>query len=134
METDQLPEELAALTRWLTSEGFALAEQQSSEAFGDRLLIYKREACRVRLIRDRGQWSLEINGSGQNGWFEAEIWRSCLEGENPSTGSIPLSEQATYLRKSLTQIEDALLNDPEIDDCLRQRGLWRTRAILGLTR
>ena len=133
METDQIPEDLPVLAHWLTSQGFTLTEHHVSSAFGDRLLLFEREPCRVRLVRDRGQWFLEIAGPTTSDWFDADIWRSCLEGRDPPLDPTAPSAQAAYLRTSLSHIDDAIRGNSVIADCLRQRGRWRARARLGLT-
>ncbi len=62
MQIDQLPEDVAAVVDWGTTRGFVLVEQRLSESFGDCLLVFERSLVGVRLVRDRGQWSLDIDG------------------------------------------------------------------------
>ncbi len=139
METDKLtkyfhlPEDLAALVEWLTGQGFALVEEmRAPESFGNWLILYERGPCRVRLVRDRGQWILEIAGPDRDEWFDADIWLSCLEGSNPPTGPYNLDEQVALLKKLLARIDDALRTRASIGDCLRQRRRWRWRLSMGL--
>ncbi len=129
----QLPENLAALVGWLTDQGFALVEElRAPESFGNWFLLYERGPCRVRLVRDRGQWILDISGPDRDEWFDVDIWLSCLEGRNPPTGPYKLDEHVALLRKSLARIDDALRSRAGIADCLRQRSWWRWRVSMGL--
>lgn len=68
------------------------------------------------------------------GWFDADIWQACLEDHDPPLDPTPLTQQATYIRRSLQSVVQAWQEDPDLADCLRRHGLWRTQARLGLTR
>src|ERR671931_2245692 len=100
----QPPQELAELPNWLVNQGFALTEQRDvPQSFGDQIFGFERGPCGVRLVRDRSQWFLEVGRPLRDEWFDADIWRSCLEGNDPPKDPTALSDQVAYFKESLTR-------------------------------
>jgi hypothetical protein len=84
---------IADLRKWLIEHGFVVVEEQyKPEAFGNQLVTLSRPTA-VRLVRDRGDWSIELMGSdGQWRWIGAD---------QPETGR-SVEEQAVRARAVLT--------------------------------
>lgn len=130
---DQIPNELGFLVDWLTRRGFRRTEQQISAEFGNRFTVLEREKCRVRLVRERGQWWVEVAAPDGHGWFDLDIWRSCLEGGEAPLEASTLREQISYLRRRLSKIKKAVDRNGTVSACLARQGALRTRRRLGLT-
>jgi hypothetical protein len=57
----ELPPILDRFVAELKEEGFSIAVDQTGQAhFGNRLLELARGDNRIRLVRDRGQWDIEV--------------------------------------------------------------------------
>ncbi len=57
----ELPPILDRFVAELTEEGFSIAVDLTDQAhFGNRLLELARGDDRIRLIRDRGQWDIDV--------------------------------------------------------------------------
>ena len=68
--TDDLPESVAWLVRQLDSDGWTrVSDETSPESFGNRLVVYRREPVTRRLVRDRGEWSVDLIADG---WTESQ--------------------------------------------------------------
>jgi hypothetical protein len=92
----------ADLREWLTREGFVvLSDSYSSDSFGNQAVTLARPVA-VRLVRDRGQWSVDI--CGHDG-----VWRPLhelgheLTGER--SGDFSAAAEAARLRSLLGAIE-----------------------------
>jgi hypothetical protein len=130
IESDEMPHALKALGGWLSTKGFTLADARESDSFGDRLLMWVGDCCRIRIVRDKGEWALDISGAQLTGWFDADVWRSCVDGQEPPREPRPLAAQVTFLRASLSQIEMALRTPTTIQQCLRHRN-WSRLGLPG---
>jgi hypothetical protein len=121
----EMPEPLKALRIWLVSHGFTLAEEHRSDSFGDRFEMWVHDRCRVRIVRDKAEWALEISGDGISGWFDPDTWKACLDGDEPPQNPRALIAQTAFLESSLSQIETALMSPETLQQCLRRRNLSR---------
>ena len=54
--------------------------------------MLERETTRIRLVRDRGQWFIEV--AGGDDWFSPLVWQAFLESSMPSVEIVPLDAQA----------------------------------------
>ena len=99
MPATELPEPLAALAARLQEKGFAVDEQPPSESFGDQLITFADERLRVRLTRDRGQWTIELGHPTWEDVYDPDVWRAALEGADPTQPT--LEEQAAYVTGAL---------------------------------
>ena len=63
---------MAELRSWLVEQGFVvLSDVYDADHFGNQLVELARPIA-VRLIRDRGQWGIEIAASGRAlAWVDA---------------------------------------------------------------
>jgi hypothetical protein len=102
--SDVIPDELNALLDDLQRRGYLVTETRYDEAsFGNAIIVLKHDATRIRLVRDRGQWFIEV--AAAHDWFDPMIWRAFLEASEPSVEIIPLAVQAQWLLEDLGQIE-----------------------------
>lgn len=124
---DDVPAEIEGLLSELTGAGFT-AEEVTSPFFGDVAVTFRRGALDVRVVRDRGQWFIEV-GSAGTGFYDADIWRACLEGRAAPLDPRPLAEQAAFVLGHLGDL-GAAATDAATADCLQRRGLQRTTARL----
>jgi hypothetical protein len=94
--------EFAELRQWLTDAGFVvLADRLSLDTFGDQEVILARPIG-LRLVRDRGQWSVEVCGDdGQ--WRPLARWAELLTGDRARDYSA--TAEIERLRMLLPQIE-----------------------------
>jgi hypothetical protein len=54
--------------RQLESRGFVRTSDEVHEAaFGNRLIVFKREPVEIRLVKDRGQWAADLIADGWPG-------------------------------------------------------------------
>lgn len=101
---DVIPPEAEALADDLQRRGYSVAEERYDEAsFGNTLIVLERDTTRVRLVRDRGQWFVEV--AGGHDWFSPVIWRAFLESSMPPVEIVPLAVQARWLLDDLGRIQ-----------------------------
>lgn len=68
----------------LVAAGFGLQISDPDDtAFGNQIAVLIHDAVRVRLVRDRGQWFLEIAAPLTDEWFAPVVWMGFLEDELP---------------------------------------------------
>jgi hypothetical protein len=115
-----LPEEVADLVQWLTAEGFTLSNKEIYGSFYDLRLEFSRHDCRVRIERVRTDWCIRIAGPDLDDWCgdfcRIRTWRTCLEGS--WVDAMPVAEEVSYLKDSLTTITQAISDDAGLRDCL----------------
>ena len=59
------PGQLRDLIQRLLSHGFTeVRSEVSAESFGNVLRVFERKPIRVRIVRDRGDWSAELTADG----------------------------------------------------------------------
>lgn len=92
--TTTLPSPIQQLREQLEELGFWFAEEEHrDDGFGDLFLVLTRRGLGVRLIRDRGQWSVEVSGSDLNEWFAPMVWRAYLNQRVGDVATPTLDEQ-----------------------------------------
>jgi len=131
MDAQALPPEFVRLAAWLESLSTG-QRQNESESFGDRLLEFDMDGLRVRLVRDRGQWAIEIGGDAVGGWYDTGIWECYLTGSSPSAEVMGTSRQAAFVHAHLQAIRDAVQRDRSLPAALSTLGWNRNRSLLGL--
>ena len=89
------------------SFGMRARDRQASGGFGNCLIELGSDALRIRLVRDRGQWRIEVaDARVPDEWFYVEVLRQLLSAE-PFELPLPIDDQARYLRKCLPQLLEA---------------------------
>jgi hypothetical protein len=93
---------MADLRYWLIDQGFTvLSDHYEADLFGNQVVELARPIA-VRLIRDRGQWRVEIAGPDGE-WSSLDNWAARLTG--PRSTSSSAIEQSDLLRRLLPDIE-----------------------------
>lgn len=112
-----LPEAFGRLLARLEREGFEVAlDKYYPQVFGDRVVELRRRRRRVRLVRDRGQWRVDLRVAGE--WIEPQFLVAARD-RRPPRRDVPPPEDAAALAM------DALARMPS--DPLR-RLILRIRA------
>ena len=65
---DDLPENVAWFVRQLSSSGFVETFRDGG-TMDSGLIVFRREPVELRLVKDRGQWSVDLVA---NSWRERE--------------------------------------------------------------
>ena len=129
MTGTELSGPLAALATTLEERGFAVDEQPPSESFGDQLITFADERLRVRLTRDRGQWTIELGHPGWDDVYDPDVWRAALERADPTNPS-PLEDQAAYVAGALDRLREAA-GDPALRERLDEIAIARADLWFG---
>ena len=132
MTSEWRHQDVVSLASWLHHSGFTVDEKHQSESFGNQLEVFARGRCRVRIVRDRGQWFVDIEGPDQGDWFDVPTWQACFtDGGRTIDHSVPTDPVATF-RQMLLDVEAELASQSGIGKCLRRRRAERARSRLGL--
>jgi hypothetical protein len=78
---NELPSSISWFIRQLERSGFELTDDETSEAFGNRLMTFRREPVEIRVIRDRGQWTADLMATDWSG--DERLAFPVLEGRLP---------------------------------------------------
>jgi hypothetical protein len=133
MEATQLPAPLETLRAVLEERGFWLAEQEHREdSFGDTFLVLVRRGLSVRIVRDRGQWSVEVSGPGGDQWFSPMVWRTYLDGDAGDVATPALDEQCQLVSKRLDEMQAAAESDAALGERLLESRALRAQIRRGL--
>ena len=115
---------------WLGERGYRLVDSRGPEGMEQGFDIYVGESLAIRIVADRGTWSVDVRPGriegdwfGYEGWFDLEEWSTCLRApvvfhdtRQPVSdqdwvevieSSWRLSPQLEYLRGHLATIEEA---------------------------
>ena len=93
---------MADLRSWLVERGFVvLSDSYDFEAFGNQEVILTRPIA-VRLVRDRGQWWVDVLGADGR-WSGIQRWRDALPENGPQF--LSAADQADILRALLDEME-----------------------------
>lgn len=103
---------MAELRSWLVEQGYVvLSDSYDADHFGNQLVELARPIA-VRLIRDRGQWGIEI--AGPDGvWSPLLAWVDATPGRQAEV--LSAADQSEALRALLPQIERRASGDADHD-------------------
>jgi hypothetical protein len=79
----------------LSSLGFIITNQQESESFGNFLIDMSKENLKVRLVSDRSQLFLRIQGINDDGWMPLSTIKCYLDNSETLTG-MEINEELNY--------------------------------------
>jgi len=97
---------------WLAAHGFVVVNQPAlHEEAGVQMSDLARPPLRVRLVNDRGSWSMEVAGPDGH-WIDLELWRDLLDGGAYSAGPNAFADCVAILRDRLEEIA-ALAASPD---------------------
>jgi hypothetical protein len=123
------PSEVADLVARLSGEGFSV----EVTAFGgpqNQVIVLQKQGCDVRVVADRGQWFAEMQLDGMSDWFDADMWRACMDSEDVAIEPAPVALQVQFLLENWRR---AVLMDPvRIEPCLQRSRSFRAYTRLGL--
>jgi hypothetical protein len=107
---DELRADIEALLHDLKQRGFTVIEERyDPQSFGNVLVRLEHDQTAVRIVRDRGEWRIDIAGPGQLDWFGPSIWQGFLDEHVQSFDVLSsFDEEASFLARNLSLIEDAL--------------------------
>lgn len=128
----EIPAPLASLAARLDDLGFACDATDASEIFGDRVVVCEGPTLAVRMVSDRGEWFLEVARVDWGDWFDADVWKACLEDSELPFHPRDLSAQAEYVALNVQRLAAAVEADEDVLGCLRQGRAERARRRLGL--
>ena len=110
-----LPEPLEALAAALEAEGLDRRERPPDpESFGDQVVTLHGDDLAVRLVRDRGEWTIELAHPSWDEWFDPDVWRAQIEGTDPMEPSA-VGEQAAWVRDELGAVRRAAAEPATLD-------------------
>lgn len=93
-----LPAAYKALTDHLVAAGFiAQVSNPDDAAFGNQVALLIHDDIRVRLVRDRSQWFLEIAAPLTDEWFAPVIWMAFLDEELPDPRRPSAEDEAAFV-------------------------------------
>jgi len=92
------PAAYKTLTAQLAAEGFvAQISDPDDTAFGNRIALYIHNEVRVRLVRDRSQWFMEIAVPLTVEWFAPVIWMAFLDRSLPDPRRPSADQEAAFV-------------------------------------
>jgi hypothetical protein len=109
---------MAQLKLQLEAAGFVLTGHVESHSFGDERTSFHRGGLNVRIVRDRGQWFLDVASDASGGWHDVRDWIRCAKTEDIGTLD-KMSEMAAALFDHLADLE-GIGQNPQIADRLAQ--------------
>ena len=92
------PAAYQTLTDQLVAEGFVAQISDPDEtAFDNQIALLIHDDIRLRLVRDRSQWFLEIAAPLTDEWFAPVIWMAFLDGELPDPRRPSAEDEAAFV-------------------------------------
>ena len=102
----------SALVAELVERRFlVLGDSRDDERFGNSLLLLRRGATRLRVVRDRSQWFLEIAGPGSDDWFGPAVWLAMLDDGLPPAEQLSHDQQANFVLHRLPELDRVSADD-----------------------
>ncbi len=100
------------LINWLLQAGFVvLGDTTDEERFGNSLLLLRRGDTRIRAVRDRSQWFIELAAPGSDAWFSPVVWLAALDNTMPRLDAFSDDEQARIVEDRLFEIDELSSNN-----------------------
>ena len=127
----QIPAALTSLTAQLEKLGFVCDAADPSDSFGDRVVTYEGPTLAIRLVSDRGQWFLEAGCADWDDWFDPDVWKACIDGDEVPFEPRELAAQVEYVALNVERLA-AAAQAGEVLTCLRQQRAARTNRRLSL--
>lgn len=93
-----VPAAYQTLIDQLVAEGFVVQISNPDEtAFGNQVALLIHDSTRLRLVRDRSQWFLEIAAPLTDEWFAPVTWMAFLDGELPDPRRPSAEDEAGFV-------------------------------------
>ena len=85
--------------------GFQFVSSGSSAAsFGDAFVVLERETLQLRLVRNRGQLTLEFRHKKRGGWFSLGVVRCHMRGGREFFEFIDRDDNVSFVQKNIDEI------------------------------
>jgi hypothetical protein len=126
------PSDVVRARSWLIGQGFELYGAETDMVTGESFSDYQRGAIAVRIVAERDGWYLLIRApGGENGWYDASIWRAYLDGNDPEP-TPDLNESLQFLTSRLAEVDHAMERREATSKGVAEAGLQRARRELNL--
>jgi hypothetical protein len=114
------------LVAWLMEIGFVvLRDSTDEEHFGNSLVLLRRGDTRIRVVRDRAQWFIEVAAPNADAWFSPIVWLAALDGTMPDARTFSVDEQAQVIRDRFAGID--VVSSDHSDKTLDLLTSWQAR-------
>ena len=125
------PAELKQFAEAVQRAGLWLADsEQSQENFGNSVTVFIGPGVRIRTVKERGQWFVEVTGSGWDEWFSPMIWRSIIQGQVVATPTPSFNIQCQMVLDDLDRIREVIAVQPSDEIISRLRLMREERGNL----
>ena len=117
--SNQLPIVVSSFLAFLTEEcGLTIESQRTeSSAFDNTVIVFRRKELGVRVVRDRGEWSIQIrSGQRSDDWYDAALLKEHIT-RVESQDAVDFEEQAKFVRTSWNDIAN-MLTGPHSNETL----------------
>jgi hypothetical protein len=127
--------DLEGFARFLAGAGFRLVYRNtSSPHFGNVLVTYANSAMKVRIVRDRSNWTLEVadpSNDDLGGGYDMWLFQELLLGIRSDNG-MSIDEKVAFFKQHLPRIVDAMSGDKAKDTMskLDELGLARFKRLI----
>lgn len=126
---NKLPDAPAAyrnLVERLVNRGFvADVSDPDATAFGNQVAVLSQDNVRLRLVRDRGEWFLEIAAPLTDEWFSPAVWMALLARALPDARRPTPEEEADFVGSSWPVFDPP--SQPTSSELLAELRAWRDR-------
>ena len=109
---------------------FRFVDSESSESFGNALLVLEHEDLRLKFVKDRGQLFLDFQPTSskrKKDWFSIDIVKQLVTGNIEPSAEMD-GEKAKFLKNNLDEIKRLFSPDNLEDTIKKLRDLERQRA------
>lgn len=122
------PPEAGRVDEFTSWAGLRPTRHLVSGSFGDRLQEYASPTLAVRVIRDRGQWSLDVSDreGRPDAWYDAALLRDLLGGGGNDVLTFP--EQVAVVEQGWKEIAERFAADRREETHARLAALREQRA------
>lgn len=125
------PSPISEIMAWLRGEGFESSEQLSSGP-ANHLVVLEHDGARVRVLSDRGEWSLGLSFVGFDDWYHSDVLEAYLD-DFPLAGDLSdLAHQVEFIQQRLSEASERLAADPGAEKTLQVVGEEYMRRRLGI--
>jgi len=121
------------LLAWLSNAGFVVASEKYSERnFGNRSVELVKGKVQARVVRERGQWWLEVGrADGEDDLFDPALWLSFQRRGPDVMEPNTIAADTEALKTLLPEIEEAVANNAVDWQRLRRLRAERSARRLG---
>lgn len=122
------PENVLNLGSFLEERGLRCDRDEELRSFGDRLILYWDDSIGVRVVRDRGIWSVDVSDSREGkDWYDVPLLMELLQGRGEDVR--PIEEQIEFIMNSWHEMKQCFSCERRslTRASLHELGLSRTR-------